>query len=132
MRLIHALAAASLLATGAAAPAKPENPEAKLARLLDGRVPGKPVSCIDFHRVRSSQIIDHTAIVYDAGSTLYVNRPTAGLSSLDGWDYMVSTPSVSQICNVDIVHLVDKGTHIENGSISLGQFVPYQRANRRR
>jgi len=131
MRLIHSLAAAALLLTGVAAAAKPADPEAKLARLLKDRVPGKPVNCIDFHRVRSSTIVDHTAIVYDAGSTLYVNRPVAGLNSLDGWDYLVSSPSVSQICNVDIVRLVDKNTHIENGSISLGQFVPYTRAKRR-
>jgi hypothetical protein len=130
MRLIHSLAAAALLVTGISAAAKPADPEAKLARLLKDRVPGTPVNCIDFHRVRSSTIVDRTAIVYDAGSTLYVNRPTAGLNSLDGWDYLVSSPSVSQICNVDIVRLVDKNTHIENGSVSLGQFVPYTRAKR--
>ncbi len=44
-------------------------------KAIAGRVAGKPVSCINQPTVGSSQVIDGTAIVYEVGSTLCVNRP---------------------------------------------------------
>ena len=76
-KIFLALAATAMLATPAVASPRLHG-EAQLAKMLEGRTPGKPVDCIDLSRVRSSQIIDRTAIVYDAGGTLYVNRPRGG------------------------------------------------------
>jgi hypothetical protein len=57
------------------------SPEAQLAKALDGRVAGEPVNCLSLRSIRSSRIIDRTAIVYQVGNTLYVNRPRAGADS---------------------------------------------------
>lgn len=127
-----ALAAGSLLVAGfgagTAASAKPRpTPEQALAKALEGRVAGKPEDCIYLPRVVSTRIYDKTAIVYDAGSTLWVNRPDAGASSLDDNDIMVTTPFGSQLCSVDIVRMVDRTAGFWRGSIGLGKFVPYKK-----
>ena len=59
-------------------------------KLLEGRVAGEPQDCIYLPRIRSSQIIDGTAIVYDAGSTIYVNRPRNGADTLDDDDIIAA------------------------------------------
>lgn len=121
-----ALAAGSLLLAGAAADAKPRlTPEQQLEKTLEGRVAGEPVSCIYLPRVTNTRIYDKTAIVYDAGSTVWVNRPVSGASTLDDNDIMLTTPWGSQLCNVDIVRMIDRTAGFWRGSVGLGQFVPY-------
>lgn len=128
MRLIQSLTAAALLLTGSVpAMARPLSGEAALAKEIEGRVPGKPVNCIPLTSIRSSRIIDRTAIVYDAGRTIYVNRPRGGASSLSRWDILVSKPTGSQLCNLDIVRLADQTNRFPKGSVSLGDFVPYKK-----
>ncbi len=69
-------ATAALLAGPALLQAKERlTGEQQLAKLLEGREAGEPVSCIPLHRTSESRIIDKTAIVYDSGRTIYVNRP---------------------------------------------------------
>jgi hypothetical protein len=123
----HALSAAALLlACGSTAIAGPHNNEAKLAKAIEGRVAGKPVNCIQTTRIQSTRIIDKTAIIYDAGSTIYVNRPDSGASSLNQWNVLVTKPTSSQLCSNDVVHLYDSGTpNIQRGFVGLGKFVPY-------
>lgn len=125
-KVAAALAAGSLLLAGAAADAKPRlTPEQELAKALDGRVAGKPQDCLYLPRVVSTRIYDKTAIVYDAGTTLWVNRPDSGASTLDDNDIMVTTPFGSQLCSVDIVRMVDRNAGFWRGSVGLGKFVPY-------
>jgi len=126
--LSFGLAAGSLLLAGVAADAKPRlTPEQALAKTLEGRVAGEPVNCIYTPRVLSTRIYDKTAIVYDAGNTIYVNRPDSGVRALDDNDIMVTTPTGSQLCNVDIVRMIDRSAGFFRGSVSLGQFVPYKK-----
>ena len=99
--------------------------EAKLAKTLEGRVPGKPVDCIQLHDIRSSRIIDGTAILYDTGNKLYLNRPSSGASSLDDNDVLVTDTHSPQLCSVDVVHLYDNASHMPDGFVGLGKFVPY-------
>lgn len=128
-KLAAALAAGSLLLAGAAADAKPRlTPEQQLEKTLEGRVAGEPVSCIYLPRVNTTRIYDKTAIVYDAGSTIWVNRPESGASTLDDNDIMLTTPFGSQLCNVDIVRMIDRNVGFWRGSVGLGQFVPYTKA----
>lgn len=127
-KLAAALAAGSLLLAGAAADAKPRlTPEQELAKALEGRVAGKPEDCIYLPRVINTRIYDKTAIVYDAGNTLWVNRPDAGAATLSDNDIMVTTPFGSQLCSVDIVRMVDRNAGFWRSSIGLGQFVPYKK-----
>ena len=125
-RILTALALATLIAAPAAAGPK-LNPEQRLAKVIEGRLAGDPVSCINLRRIQSSQIIDRTAIVYEAGNTLYVNRPRAGAESLDSWDVLVVRPFNSQLCSIDAVDLYDRGSRMQNGFVLLGDFVPYRK-----
>ena len=127
-RSLSLLLTAAFLSAVPAAAAPRLAPEAKLARALEGRVAGEPVRCISLHNIRSSQIIDRTAIIYDAGGTLYVNRPKAGGESLDSWDVLVTRPFDSRLCNVDVVHLYDSTSRMQTGMVFLGDFVPYRKA----
>ncbi len=126
MRKLLPLIALSAL-IGGAAQAAPDR-EAELERALAGRVAGEPVQCIDLHRVQSSRVITDTAILYRAGSVIYVNRPDAGADSLNRSDTMVTRLFGSnRLCNVDTVTMVDPVSGTFTGVVFLGDFVPYRR-----
>jgi hypothetical protein len=126
-RLIALAAAASILAIAPAQAGPRLSPEARLAKEIEGRVAGEPVDCINLRSIRSSRIIDDTAIVYEVGSTIYVNRPRAGQESLDRWDTMVTKTFGSQLCSIDTIKLVDSSSHMLTGIVFLGDFVPYKK-----
>lgn len=129
-KLVFALAGAAALLAGPALSAKERlTGEQQLAKLLEGRVAGEPVSCIPLHRTSSSRIIDGTAIVYDAGRTIYVNRPT-NADTLDDDDIMVTRLHTSQLCRLDTVRLHDRSGHWYSGFVGLENFVPYTRTPR--
>ena len=128
------LAAATALSLSVAVDAKPrQSGEEKLAKLLEGRVAGEPTDCIYLPRIRGSRIISDTAIVYDAGSTIYVNRPRAGAYGLDDDDVMVTEfhGGGTSLCSIDVVRLHDRSTLFYNGFVSLGEFVPYRKVSAR-
>ena len=125
MRLIQAVATSALLLAGTPAIAAKLSGEQQLAKVLKDRVPGAPVKCIFLQRVRNTQIIPRTAIVYDAGTTIYVNRPEHGANRLFSNDTLVIKPHSSQLCNIDTVQILDQTTHSPRGFINLGDFVPY-------
>lgn len=125
-RIAVILASIATLTSGVAAAASAEAPEAKLTRALEGRVAGTPVHCLSLRDIRSTRIIDGTAILYEAaGGKIYVNKPVSGASSLRWSTVMVTKTPSSQLCNVDIVRLYDSGSRIQSGSVALGDFVPY-------
>ena len=117
-------------ATALAADRDNSKNEAELAAALAGRVAGKPVSCISLRDIRSSQIIDHTAIVYDTGRQLLVNRPRIGASSLDSDDILVTKTYGSELCSLDTINLIDRGSRFTHGFVGLGEFVPYSKPAR--
>lgn len=123
-----ALAAVAVLGAPAMAVAKERlTPEQRLEKRLEGRVAGEPVSCIYLPAVRDTTVYDKTAIVYNAGGTLYVNRPDNGASSLDSDDVMVTELHSSQLCDVDTVRMHDQSSHFYSGTVFLGKFVPYRK-----
>ena len=102
--------------------------EQKLAKMLEGRVAGKPKSCVDTYRNRQSQIIEGTAVVYGSGRTIWVNR-TEHPQDLDRWDAMVTKQFGTRLCRQDIVTTFDTSSGMYTGNIFLTDFVPYTRAN---
>jgi hypothetical protein len=127
MRKLLTLIAGSLL-IGGVAQAKAPDREAELDRALRGRVAGEPVNCIDLHRVRGSRIINDTAIVYDAGSVIYVNRPRNGADQLDRRDTMVNRlHGTTRLCSIDTVTMIEPVSGTFRGVVFLGEFVPYRR-----
>jgi hypothetical protein len=126
MRLITSAIIGAVLASTSAQAAPRVGPEAQLQKALAGRVAGERVDCISLRGVRSSRIIDRTAIVYDAGGTIYVNRPTSGRESLDSWDTLVTKTHSDRLCSIDTVTLYDSGLRMESGVVFLGDFIPYR------
>ncbi len=128
MRIAFAAAALAALALPGAATAD-EKPypkgEAELAKMLEGRVAGKPVRCLSNSTLGQSTVIDKTAIVYRSGSKLYVNRPRGGADQLSDNEILVTTIYGSQLCNVDKIDLVDRSSRMWSGFVVLGDFVPY-------
>ncbi len=125
-----ALVAATALLSGPALQAKPRlTPEQHLAKLLEGREAGKPVHCISQHDTRDMRVLDGTAIVYGWGNTIWVNVPR-NVEDLDDDDIMVTRTSGSQLCSLDIVHTVDRMSHMTTGFVNLGEFVPYRRVTK--
>lgn len=127
-KIAFALAAVAAVLSGPAIQAKAPKltGEEKLAKLLEGRVAGEPVSCISLYNTRDTRIIDKTAIVYDAGRTIYVNRPRYP-SSLDSDDIMVTRPTGSQLCRLDVVQMRDRSNFFYSGFVGLEDFVPYRK-----
>jgi hypothetical protein len=132
MKKLISLIAVSMVigAAPAAAARQPVDREAELSRAIGDRIAGEPVDCLDMHRVRGTRIIDDTAIVYEVGSTIYVNRPRAGADSLNRWDTMVTRPFNNRLCSVDTVRMVDLPSRMLTGIVFLGEFVPYRRERR--
>lgn len=126
--LALSLAAGGMVLAGTMAEAKPRlTPQEQLDKRLAGRVPGKPVDCITLPTISSSQVYDKTAIVYDAGSTLYVQRPKVGAESLRDDDILVTRLTGSQLCSIDTVQLRDRTSGFYRGFVGLDKFVPYTR-----
>lgn len=119
----------ALLSAVPASAARPD-PETRLAKALTGRVAGKPVRCIQQRQIQSSEIFEKTAILYKAGGTWYLNRPASGAAFLDRDDVLMTNTHSSELCNVDIVRLLDSGSHFPSGSLGLGDFVPYTKPRR--
>lgn len=134
MRILTSLiVAASVFAIAPAIAGERANDrgEARLAKALDGRVAGEPVDCISLNLIHSSQIFDGTAIVYEgSGGKLYVNRPESGASSLDSDVILLTKTHSSQLCSIDTVRLLDRGSRFERGFVGLGKFVPYTKPRR--
>ena len=131
MRKAASLFLGTLILAAAPAMASPSaDGEAKLAQVLEGRVAGAPVDCLTQRDIRSTRIINRTAIVYETrGGTLYVNRPEAGAQSLSHWDVLVTDTRSPRLCGIDVVHLYDSTARMRNGFVSLGEFIPYRKAD---
>lgn len=126
-KLALVLAAGAALLSAPAVQARDKlSGEERLAKILEGRAPGRPVDCIPLNSTRDTRIIDKTAIVYDAGSVIYVNRPS-NPRSLDDDDIMVTKPTGSQLCRLDTVRLHDRSGFWFSGFVGLEQFVPYRK-----
>jgi len=129
--MIAAGAALALTGTAAAASGSGTNAkgEARLARMLEGRTPGEPVSCIDTLRSNKMEVIDGVAVVYDAGKTIYVARPTDPrmLGASDA--LVIDRFSGSRLCVQEAMKTIDRYDHFHTGVVFLQSFVPYTRAN---
>ena len=124
---ILALSTATFIVSGSALAASKDDPAAELAKLLQGRVAGPPVTCISLSQAQGQRVIDHTAIVFDLGPTIYVNYPRGGASPLSSDDILVTKTFGTQLCKMDIVRMVDRTGGFPKGFVSLGSFIPYKR-----
>ena len=120
--------AALVLAGSTAALARnAEQNEAKLARMLEGRTAGEPVNCISALQSNRIEVIEHVGIVYDAGNTIYVARPTDP-RQLGRDDVVVINRFGGQLCTSDVIRTVDRYQGYTTGAVFLDRFVPYSKA----
>lgn len=125
------LAGAALFAAMPATAAQPAGGEAELAKLIEGRVAGRPVNCLPYRSLGNARLIDGVGVVYRVGKTIYVNRPRSSPARLDPDDILVVNGFGSQLCSLDRIDLVDRNVGFWTGFLSLGEFVPYVKAEPR-
>lgn len=102
-----------------------------LAKALDGKVAGEPVSCISaFDGTRLRALGDNTLIYRVNKDLVYRNTLQGACSGLSMGDTMVLQRSTSQYCRGDIARVVNLQTGMLSGSCALGDFVPYKTAGK--
>lgn len=114
-------------------PAKetPAKAAQELARALQGRTAGQPVSCIPNYRGQARmEVIDERTILYRDGGTVYLQRPRAACHGIDNGNYALVTRmyGTNRICAGDIHQIVELQTGIHGGSCIFSDFVPYRKA----
>ena len=128
------LTAAAIGALAAPVAAQAEDPvaqtrgEAKLAKMLEGRVAGEPERCIRTFGSKSLTQIDDTALVYKDGDTVWVNY-TRSPDSIDDGDYLVIKKfDATSLCRTDQITTYSRTGNFFSGVIFLDDFVPYRKA----
>lgn len=131
MRLLILAAVSALAVTGAADAKSRISGEAKLAKMLDGRVAGQPTDCIRTWTRNDMRTIDGTAYVFGHGDVIYVNR-TQHPRSIDENNTLVvrSTATGTQLCRTDQITTFDNGGQFYTGNVFLADFIPYRRVRR--
>lgn len=102
--------------------------EARLAKLLEGRVAGEPQTCIRNLPTGRSETIDRTAYVFGSGNTIYVQRTTRP-EQINDRDTLVLRRfgASAQLCRQDIATTIDPVTRIFTGAVFFEDFIPYTR-----
>lgn len=84
---------------------------------------GRSVRCLHLERIDTTKILDRQHILFRMrGGQLYINTlPHAcpGLTRDRALSYSLSMP---ELCDLDIVSVIDTGLHQEVGSCGLGKF----------
>lgn len=121
------LAASAALFAGPAIAGPRHSGEQELAKVLAGRVAGRPVNCINPRINSETRVIDRTAIVYGSGRTIYVQRPDNARTLRNSDVLLTELRGTGDLCNIDVVKLRDQSGRWSRGFVSLNQFVPYTR-----
>lgn len=121
--------APALAQDDAGTPAASEG-EAKLARLLEGRVAGEPVPCIvSFPTLRLNQI-EGAAYVFGRGSTIWVQRTSAPENIRKRDALFTNRINAVNMCRMDVYNTFDPLLGFLTGNVQFVDFVPYTRAHK--
>ncbi|MEP7349412.1 MAG: hypothetical protein ABI668_05605 [Sphingorhabdus sp.] len=94
------------------------------------RAVGKPVSCVTTYQIRSTKVVDDRTIDFKmAGGKTYRNRMDYSCPGLKFEDKFLYKTSTSQLCSVDIIHVLHNyGGRLEQGAgCGLGKFQPVEK-----
>ena len=138
MRSVISLLILSTIAGCTYAPA-PQAPmvdakaQQKLSRLLAGKVPGVPQSCLPSYRQKDMVVIDDYTIAFrDGVDRVWINKPPGGCNLLSAGPYaLVTHTSIGSTCRGDIASVVDTMNHVTVGSCVMSDFIPYTTPGRR-
>lgn len=117
------------IAIPAAAAGPPAGRKAKPDRdFLAGRVPGKPVRCIDPQSNRGPTIIDGQTILYNVtGQRIYRTGPVGTCPSLRPFTTLIVEIRSGQLCENDRFQVLQPGTTIASAYCRFQPFVPYEK-----
>jgi hypothetical protein len=107
--------------------------QAKLNRLLAGKVPGRPQSCLAPYRQNDMIVIDDYTIAFrDGTNRVWINKPQGGCNLLSAGPYALVTHEAGGmgLCRGDIGHVVDTLSHAQVGSCVMSDFIPYMTPGR--
>jgi len=133
MRSVLSLLIVSTIAGCTYAPA-PQAPmvdtraQERLNRMLAGKVPGPPQSCLPAYRQNDMTVIDDYTIAFrDGTNRVWINKPRGGCNLLASGSYALVTHTVGGIglCRGDIGTVVDTMNHATVGSCVMSEFIPY-------
>lgn len=137
MRSIHLLIAGSLLASCTAAPPPAgvaAAPPGELQRMLAGKVPGRPISCLPSYQSNDMRVIDGRTLAFrnGVGGTVYVAHLSPGCEAItSGANALVSRQiGGSGMCQGDIQQVEDMMAHVNSGSCTIEQIVPFSTPGR--
>ncbi|MBY8337070.1 hypothetical protein KYN89_08405 [Alteriqipengyuania sp. NZ-12B] len=117
---------AALAVASTPALAERQTGQERLDKLLEGRVAGEPTNCVPHRPSARLYIIDKTAVVYDTGSTIYVNY-TQDPEALDDDDYLVVRDPSPSLCRTTQITTRDRTGNFFSGAVFLTDFIPYKR-----
>jgi len=132
MRVISLLLAGGLLAscTTAPGPVARSDKDKELAMLLNGKVAGRPMSCLPHYQSGDMRVIDENTIAFRDGSRrTFVAHMNGGCSNLGSGGSALVTHQfgTADLCRGDIARVVDTLNGITIGSCAFGDFTPYVR-----
>lgn len=123
---VAAISAALLVSSTAPARDNGQGSAAKVARALEGRTAGVPVSCISDRA--TMHVVDDWTILYRDRGTIYVQKPSGGCHGLSNSMSLVRNQFVTtRICRGDINQIVDLRTGFGTGACVFTEFVPYRK-----
>ena len=124
-----AILAAMLLscATAPTEQARKSQDSKELSEALAGRVAGPVQRCISNFPTTKVRILDDWTILYQDGSTIYMQRPPGGCRGIaSGTRTLVSRQvGTSQMCEGDINEATDLRSGVGGAPCVFGPFIPY-------
>ena len=130
MRISFFAVTAMALAGCATQPPQPTQTaqsQAEFQKLVAGKVPGQPISCLPHYRAEDMVRIDDSTIAFRQGSTVYVNHLRSECANLKSDFYALVTHSNgSGLCSGDIAQVRDVSHGMIVGACGLGDFIPYK------
>jgi hypothetical protein len=137
MRGISLLVAGTILASctyGPTPPPQPPSPHAmqEYQQLIGNKVAGAPVGCIPNYNANDMRIIDGQTLgfrVGGGGSRAYIAHLSPGCEQIGHGNYALVGRQVGSLglCRGDIQQVVDLTSHINVGSCTIAEIVPFQR-----
>lgn len=137
MRTIALLLIGATIASCTAYGPEPGQPTPRsneeLARLLAGKVPGPPTSCIPPYNSNDQRNIDGRTVAFRLGTrTTYIMHLTSGCELLATGNYTLVSRQVGGMgmCQNDILTVVDPLNRTTVGSCAIESIVPYSATGR--
>lgn len=102
--------------------------QAELSRWLDGRVAGRPQSCLPTYRSQDMVVIDENTLLFRDGANRVwrteLQGPCSGLGR-PGTALLTRQFGGTGLCRGEIAQVIDTSAGFTVGSCSIGDFVPY-------